>query len=450
MILILATVLLLLTVAAFFSLAETALTTVSKPMMHQMAQDGAWKPSNVYVFLGFALTYAYFLWAGFPYNNTNQTLVFFVCLSVLGAAARSMLRARTHRITGATLFRELAPLLQLCIVGLYFWTIFHKLNVDFVDSEVSCARRLSTKLVVAFGGEALPESLAPAAVFLTLLTEAALPIGLLFRRTQVPTALAGLGFHWVLGVAGFYGFSVTMIALLTLFLAPMAARAFANQESPRTVWLNRGALLAYILPLYALKRAFGISPSMLTYYLFFALPLIVGALYYLNRGPLAWSEPRFTIRTALAHPTPLYVVPLLLFLNGASPYLGWKTEYSYAMYSNLRTEGGRTNHLIWPAPLSLSGYQTDLVRVMPGSDPALEEAFGGRPLPRYELTREVWKLAQEGKRSNIALVLEDGGATRSFAAAEKEPSLAVEPSYLEAKFLRFRRIVPAEPGKCEH
>jgi len=50
MILILFTVLLLLTVAAFFSAAETALTTVSKPMMHQMAQEGDIRAQTIQVF----------------------------------------------------------------------------------------------------------------------------------------------------------------------------------------------------------------------------------------------------------------------------------------------------------------------------------------------------------------------------------------------------------------
>jgi hypothetical protein len=38
----------------------------------------------------------------------------------------------------------------------------------------------------------------------------------------------------------------------------------------------------------------------------------------------------------------LLVVPIAVFLNGVMPYLGLKTETSWAMFSNLRTEGDRS------------------------------------------------------------------------------------------------------------
>jgi len=409
----------------------------------------ALRPSSVPLLVGFFLTNTYYLLLGLPEQNTNQTLTFFAGLAVLGSAATCAVRAKTWRISGGELFREFAPLLQLCIVGLYFWTIWHKLNFDFVVPEVSCSRRLSAKLFEYFGAKA-PAGIAPAAMVMTLLAEAVLPIGLLFRRTQVATALFGYAFHWMLGLAGFYGFSVTMMALLSIFLMPALPRALAGYDKPRRVWLNRLALLGYVGLMLVAKHALGINTGWLTKYLLFLLPGVVAVLVWLNHAPPGPLEFTRTFREALRHPTWLWVVPIALFLNGMSPYLGFKTEYSYAMYSNLRTEGGKTNHLLWRRPLALFGYQSDLVRVQPGSDPELLAALGERPVTRYELTTLLHRLVNERGRRDIALVLEAEGKTRTYARADKEPELVVEPSFLERKLLRFRAILPPRADYCPH
>jgi hypothetical protein len=59
-----------------------------------------------------------------------------------------------------------------------------------------------------------------------------------------------------------------------------------------------------------------------------------------------------------------WAIPAVAVFNGATPYLGLKTVANYSMFSNLRTEGGRTNHLIVPAGrFALAGYQEDLARI---------------------------------------------------------------------------------------
>src|SRR6266704_2162953 len=60
-----------------------------------------------------------------------------------------------------------------------------------------------------------------------------------------------------------------------------------------------------------------------------------------------------------------WLIPLIALGNGVTPYLGLKTVANYSMFSNLRTEGGQTNHLLIPAgQFFLAEYQTDLVRVV--------------------------------------------------------------------------------------
>merc|ERR1712113_392661 len=60
-------------------------------------------------------------------------------------------------------------------------------------------------------------------------------------------------------------------------------------------------------------------------------------------------------------------------LNGASPYLGLKTQYTWSLFSNLRVEDGVSNHLFIPASSQLFGYTGECVTVMKTNVPALKE-----------------------------------------------------------------------------
>jgi hypothetical protein len=408
-----------------------------------------WRPSSVPVFLAFWLTNTYYLLLGFPENNTNQTLTFFVGLAVLGAAVGQIARAGTFRLSGAKLFADFSPAARLSVVALYFWTIWHKLNTDFVNPDVSCAARLSADMLEGFGFQHFPPPLAAPAVGLTLLAEALLPVGLFCKRTQRLTALFGLLFHWLLGVAGFYGFSATMMSLLTLFLAPSAGRAFSGYAAH--IRINRSWLVVYVGSLLASEIILRVGASGPGKAWWLALPLVFAVIWYVNRSDAqsAFDTPE-PIWRLLLRPRVLYLVPLALFLNGASPFVGYKTEYSYAMYSNLRTEGGKTNHLLWKTPLRLADYQTDLVEVMKGSEPALYRRLGGRPVTRYELTSTLWLLTRDEKRGPIRLIVESNGQRQIYESADTDPDLMKQPTFLERKLLRFRRIVEAEPGRCEH
>lgn len=413
------------------------------------------RPSSVGAFLGYYATNTYFLFLHFPGNNTNQTLLFFVGASVLAAAGSRMVAARSTRITGAELFRALSPVVRVCVFGIYFWTIFHKLNLDFLNPEVSCARRLGSGLADKIGLGGFPDQVAVVSVIMTVLVEGALPIGLLFARTQRLTALGGLGFHWMLGSVGFMGFSSTMISLLSLFLMPEAAQRLSGNNRQfkfggfgvTAATLNRLAFVGFVGGLAVAKVALKINPSWIGGGLWYGVPIFAGILYFWNRAPARGGEPPLSVLELIRRPTPLLLVPLVLFLNGACPFLGTKTEYSYAMYSSLRTEGGHTNHVLWRTPLSLADYQTDLVEVLEGTDAGLLEQFGGRKLPRWELTTALYDLARSG-RHGVVVVLSDAAGRRTLPDAER--TLARKPTLLERKFLSFRKIVPPQKGMCAH
>eukprot|EP00747_Dinoflagellata_sp_TGD_P209840 gnl/TRDRNA2_/TRDRNA2_83212_c0_seq2.p1 gnl/TRDRNA2_/TRDRNA2_83212_c0~~gnl/TRDRNA2_/TRDRNA2_83212_c0_seq2.p1 ORF type:complete len:405 (+),score=31.57 gnl/TRDRNA2_/TRDRNA2_83212_c0_seq2:120-1334(+) len=60
---------------------------------------------------------------------------------------------------------------------------------------------------------------------------------------------------------------------------------------------------------------------------------------------------------------PAHAVIVVTVLNGASPYLGVRSQSTWSMFSNLRVEGGATNHFLFPVATQPFGLLRDIVHV---------------------------------------------------------------------------------------
>jgi hypothetical protein len=138
--------------------------------------------------------------------------------------------------------------------------------------------------------------------------------------------------------------------------------------------------------------------------------------------------------------------PALLFLNGLSPYLGLKTEASFAMFSNLRTEAGRWNHLFVPPQVKVAGYQDDVVQVIEPSNRSLQSVARRKQL----LTHHDFR-TRASRDPNASVTYRRNGELHRVARVADHPTLATPPSLWERQLLRFRAIDP--PGRrirCQH
>jgi hypothetical protein len=134
------------------------------------------------------------------------------------------------------------------------------------------------------------------------------------------------------------------------------------------------------------------------------------------------------------------------------------------MYSNLRTEGGTSNHLVLPSALQVFGQERDLVTIVSSSDRVLallarRQWYGSNYFYTYIAGNEdldpaeapVWKLpfaslrlrvsdlARQGARG-VRVTYDRGGRRYATENAERDPTLA-RASLLERKLL-FLRAVP--------
>jgi len=163
------------------------------------------------------------------------------------------------------------------------------------------------------------------------------------------------------------------------------------------------------------------------------------------------GEPRWpSARVLLAHPSPaLAVVPLLALLNGIAPYVGWKTEATFGMFSNLRTETA-PNHWLIRRTIDPFGLQGDLATIESSSDLELGRlAERGYALPMTELEAYVRRRSR-ADGPDFVLTYVWNGRRRTLDSAGRDPELTEEAPFLVRRLVAFRPVSPSGPNPCRH
>lgn len=253
---------------------------------------------------------------------------------------------------------EPSPLLRLGAAGMlgvaYWASCFHKLNREYVTRSTSCAFRLASLYWHDRGVERGFRVQATGWLGLggALVVEAALPVLLWFPQTRLAAMAIAIVFHFGLGFFGVMHFSLCMYAAVIAVL-PQAhvSVALARVAARWPLHLAITAGIAFVVLRYAPTSPYRMRRLLRVPQLGFAVvtALVLEGLVALAAAPLEreplWSGlPPGGARVA--------VLALLLgafVVNCVSPYLGLKTEFSLAMFSNLRP--APWCHLVLPRPL---------------------------------------------------------------------------------------------------
>jgi hypothetical protein len=296
----------------------------------------------------------------------------------------------------------------------------------------------------------------------TLLAEAALPVLLLYRRTWQLGLVAALSFHLMLGfdpTPGIYSFTGLLFALFILVLPGELADAAVQRLEATLARYARPLLLVRVggLLLMAGLLAYGTTRSdrwafhaAFYFFLVWAAAVITGYLVTLfgMAGPGVRAATSRASGAASRVPAWLWALPCLVLLNGLNPYLGLRTQLSFSMFSNLRTEGGNPNHLFMPRLVSLGSYQEDLVEILETDDVDLVEYPKHQLLlPYFEFRRLVSGL------DDISVTYLRGGLQRTFqcvAGTCNDAELAEPYSRWMGRLLYFRPVDKGPQMLCRH
>ena len=278
-------------------------------------------------------------------------------------------------------YSAFAPWVRIELCMLYFFTVFHKLNVSYFDLDWSCAVTMHVEINDRI--PLLPDAdwAKYASVYGTLIIETAIPLLLIFRRTRVGGVFLGMLFHGLLALhphQGLFSFSATMAALFTVFLPVTIAEALKPNDRFLKVWRWVLFVLGTLVVLWSFRTL--LPPSLhledklaehwrvgfAAYYLYLATGLTLFIRSLQNKQ----HRLQFSEGTWRSHMM-LIAFPLLLFVNGVGPYIGLRTQTSFSMFSNLHTENGMCNHLIVPSGIQITNWQYDLVEIIDSNDSGL-------------------------------------------------------------------------------
>ena len=389
-------------------------------------------------------------WFEAPVVGSHWAVAVFVDLAILLTAATTSDRTRAER--------QLVPIARWVLIGFYAFAAFAKLNHAFFTPSVSCGTYYLDELAGSLGLTVHSQSadgwshLVP---FGVAGIELAIPVLLLIRRTRNIGVVVALLFHGVIALDQthlFSDFSSVLVALFMLFLPPAfaddAVRRFRELPSERRdlfraiVVVGSAALLVALW----LRRTEGVARLFAdglgwawVLYCVLGLYLVVGFLLRERPAPLAHP-----LAFGDGVPKWMAIVPVLVILNGLTPYTEIRTAYAFNMYSNLETVDGDSNHYLVTRTLPLTDFQSDLVQIVQSDDPALNQyAVEGFDVVFLQLRDYL------SRHPDASLTYLRNGVEHTVAHARDDPALVEPVPSWESKTFAFRSVDQLDPNRCQ-
>lgn len=366
-----------------------------------------------------------------------------------------------------SVYHHFAPIVRVQIVIMYFWSVVQKFNWDYLDPTVSAAAIIHREIAQFLPLLPSDDWTLPIAIWGSLFIEFAIPCLLLSARTRRLGFVVAIGFHSLLSLhphPGIFSFSALIFAALSLFLPnddrvqltsiwskqresisqaigiPFCTRCSA--ACVHLIFFGTFGAFAIIYQLFGENHETFLFGCSIAIWLWFAWGawlaygyLKIAAKKDSLRGPL---EGKLTL-------TPALLGIVLVFANGLAPWLGLKTQTTFSMFSNLRTEF-QANH-VFLKRVPLFSYQDDMVEILASEPNVIDPktvphgielyANTGNIFAAFELRRLLsrWDgdVHVELLRGNERLVIErvNGVANHPEWFAPIDP--------IRFKFLWFRR-----------
>ncbi|TVR04890.1 MAG: hypothetical protein EA398_00930 [Deltaproteobacteria bacterium] len=242
----------------------------------------------------------------------------------------------------------MVPFAGALVIATYVVAVFHKLNRDYFDPEISCAVYGWQKLDRLTPLLPLPD-IAPVVLHTAVLGAELLLAVLLWRRSMRAALVVGTLFHLPLTIALAPAFVFTMGI-------GFAARMRREQVAAFRASLRahgRMALLLGLLAAVVTTWSAGVWPI---WHLLVKIVLLVGVAWVALRMEGPGARPargveswRVRGRALCRRRSPWSLAALgLMAVLASTPYLGTRVQHAGAMLSNLRIDAGCWNHLLVP------------------------------------------------------------------------------------------------------
>lgn len=285
---------------------------------------------------------------------------------------------------------------------------------------------------------------------------------LLVPRFQWVALAFSIVVHATIAMFMVVDFQAIAVALLVTFVPPEVWNAWRvrSRIAIGRLGMNRAVLylllnlLAGLVMLVHFRVVQFLDPAYVAGGLLFNIGLLVllwPILVDLFARDRRWRWNGVAVLHPLA-PRVIYLLPVLLVAFGLTSHLGLRTAGNFSMFSNLRTEGPVSNHLILRNnPWKLWAYQEDVVEIMTfdrmkariGHQYALDE---GLQLPVVEF-RKLLYLWRENAVA-VPMTLRYRGDVVVSTDIARDPAWRVDAWDWEMRLMDFRVIQPGGPNRC--
>ena len=284
---------------------------------------------------------------------------------------------------------------------------------------------------------------------------------LIVPRFQGPILLFSWTMHASFALIGFVDFGTLAFALLFTFIPSNYLQLIDKQHSLKLGKYQIHRVYSYFLILlfgsilagiyYELGIDLGdikfINGLLLNVAVILLIWPILKELCSANRqswaGVVLWTKqtPKF-----------MSILILLIFVHGITPYLGLRTAGNFSMFSNLRTEGDTSNHLLLASnPFKVWGYQEDVVEIIEIDDDTADLGHKYRPLKGYQLpVVEFKKLIYKWTKAQYIVPIKfvHDGVTYTSQDIVNDPTWRISRRNWETYFMDFRVIQQTGPNQC--
>ena len=457
------------------------------------------KPSSVYRFIVFLIFLIIDILLSLPIAPNHTVFEMLIAFTVVTCFVIGKIKYKTDFNT-KNFYQLFAPVLRLQVLILYFWAVVHKFNKGFFDKYISCATVQIFNIKQTLTILPAPEWFISINPYFTILIEGSIPILLLIPKTRLFGVMVGVLFHFVLGFR-YTGFTIMIYSLFALFIAEsnyeklepyvnkftsFVSSSFSKISNYRN-W-NKSYFdylvvqIGLVLSILVLLRI-SISGGPFSLYILSTegIYILLCLVFFVSLIVILVNKRFKIVQNVLLIPDYkiLLIFPIIFFINGFFPHIGLKNIQTVAMFSNLQTGGGKTNHLFIPASFQIFPYLNDLVEIK-GSNSKTLNQFSGytsiRPmvqtsikfpneyveylensgievdtlyrytLPFIKLKDFVTDNAKKG-RKGLRIEYVRNGKTYYTANAELDQELN-SASVFEQKFLSQRAMPDDERGLC--
>ena len=386
-----------------------------------------------------------------PFNPDHWVLMCLVNLTLLTAALRQWWLYR--KVDPNQLMDDFGPGAKLIFLVCYSFAAISKYNIHFLFSDLSAAHALQE---LQFGGFPALEYFVwpPAAPWLALFCETALPICLCIRRLRYVGITIALFFHAALmfsPAVKVFDFTFAVYAMLYLFtsgnfdtnlLATLGRLKSRLIGIPRRIWSGvliggSTAIIAtsFVTPMGSIPTNFLVHRWQVA--LIVTLTVIAAFLLAMSTKP---TNQKTAVDSRSNKFWPQWGLPYVFvafsLLNGLCPYLGLKTQGSFTMFSNLQTEAGQWNHLFMPQAIKVfDNYQDNVVTVVASSEEYHQQHYIERNLQatEFEIRRNFMQ------RPNLKLTIQENG--QNVAVTANSNSRLSQPlPWWKRKLMVFRPV----------